>query len=72
MRTLAQVTVVGFSGVVLFKLAGALFFPMFGVLTAVLGLLFKLAMIMVVGYLVLTLFKRMRCGWNQHEDENED
>lgn len=72
MKTLAQVTVVGFSGVVLFKLAGALFFPMFGALMAVLGLLFKFALIMMVGYLVLTLFKRMRCGSKPDEDEDED
>ena len=53
MRMLGQVALLSFSGVVLWKVLGILFFPM-------VGALLKLALIMLVGYAVLTLFKRCR------------
>ena len=53
MRMFGQVALAGFSGVVLWKVLGILFFPM-------VGALLKLALIMLVGYAMLTLFKRCR------------
>ena len=51
----------GFSGVVLWKVLGILVLPM-------VGAVLKLALIMAVGYAILTLFKRYRTA----EDIDED
>ena len=61
MRMLGQVALAGFSGVVLWKVLGILVLPM-------VGLVLKLALIMAVGYAILTLFKRYRTT----EDVDED
>ena len=53
MKTLGQVALAGFSGVVLWKVLGLLVLPL-------LGVVLKLALIMAIGYAVLTLFKRYR------------
>lgn len=57
---LGQVALAGLSGVILWKVLGILLLPM-------VGALLKLALIMLVGYAVLTLFKRRRC-----ETEDDD
>ena len=61
MRMLGQVAVVGFSGVVLWRVLGILVIP-------VVGALLKLALIMLVGYAVLTLFKRCRRKTEEDDD----
>ena len=61
MRMFGQVALAGFSGVVLWKVLGILFLPM-------VGALLKLALIMLVGYAVLTLFKRSRCKTEDADD----
>ena len=61
MRMFGQVALLGFSGVVLWKVLGILFLPM-------VGALLKLALIMLVGYAVLTLFKRYRCKTEDADD----
>jgi hypothetical protein len=61
MRMFGQVALLGFSGVVLWKVLGILFLPM-------VGALLKLALIMLVGYAVLTLFKRSRCKTEDADD----
>ena len=61
MRMFGQVALLGFSGVVLWKVLGILFLPM-------VGALLKLALIMLVGYAVLTLFKRCRCKTEGADD----
>jgi hypothetical protein len=58
---LGRVAVSGFSGVVLWKVLGILVLPM-------VGAVLKLALIMAVGYAILTLFKRYRTA----EDIDED
>ena len=61
MRMFGQVALAGLSGVVLWKVLGILFLPM-------VGALLKLALIMLVGYAVLTLFKRSRCKTEDADD----
>ncbi len=61
MRMFGQVALLGFSGVVLWKVLGILFLPM-------VGALLKLALIMLVGFAVLTLFKRCRCRTEDADD----
>ena len=56
-----QVALAGFSGVVLWKVLGILFIP-------IVGTLLKLALIMLVGYAVMTLFKRHRCKTEDVDD----
>ena len=60
MRMLGQVALVVFSGVVLWKALGILVLP-------IVGSLLKLALIMMVGYAVLTLFNRCR---RKNDDED--
>ena len=48
-----QVALAGFSGVVLWKMLGTFVLPM-------VGMVLKFALVMAVGYTVLTLFKRYR------------
>ena len=53
MRMFGQVALTALSGVVLWNMLGMLVLPM-------VGLVLKFALIMAVGYAVLTLFKRYR------------
>ena len=61
MRMFGQVAVAGFSGVVLWKMLGIFVLPM-------VGTVLKFALIMAVGYAVLTLFKRYRTNGVVDED----
>ncbi len=65
MRMLGQVALAGFSGVVLWKVLGALVLP-------IVGMVLKFALIMAVGYAVLTLFKRYRTGSTASDGDDED
>ena len=58
MKSLGKVALIGVSGFVLFKLSTALFFPIFGLLIALLALAVKVAAIVVIGYFVMEWLKK--------------
>jgi hypothetical protein len=60
MRMVAQLSVAGIAGVLLIKLLGALMFPAIGIVIGILSMLFKIALVMIVGYVILSLIKRFR------------
>ncbi len=60
MRMVAQLSVAGVAGVLVMKLLGALMLPAIGILMGILSMLFKIALAMIVGYVVLSLIKRFR------------
>lgn len=60
MRMVAQLSVAGIAGVLLIKLLGALMFPAIGIIMGILSMLFKIALLMIVGYVILSLIKRFR------------
>jgi hypothetical protein len=64
----AQVTAAGIAGVLALKVVGFLVFPIIGLVFGVLGLLFKIALVMAVGYFVLELLKRVRGDEEVAED----
>ena len=60
MTMLGQVALAGFSAVVLWKVLGIVYSPMLGLLLGALTVLFKVAMMTVIGYAILSLFKHCR------------
>ncbi|MDE3002984.1 MAG: hypothetical protein OXU33_14395 [Gemmatimonadota bacterium] len=63
MKSLGKVAFIGVSGLVLFKLSTALFFPMFGLLIALVALAVKVAVVVAVAYFVMEWFKK-----DEHHD----
>ena len=63
MKSLGKVALVGVSGLVLFKLSTALFFPMFGLLMALVALAVKVAVVVAIGYFVMEWLKK-----DKHDD----
>ena len=57
---LGQVALAGFSAVVLWNLLETVLSSAFGLLLGALALLFKVALMVMIGYAVLSLFKRGR------------
>ena len=71
MKYAAQVTAVGLAGIVALKVAALFVFPIVGLVIGLLGLFLKIAMVMAVGYFVLSLIKRYR-GAEEVEIEDVD
>ena len=67
-KTAAQVTLAGAAGLLVMKFLGLLVVPVVGIVLGVFSMLFKVALVIVVGYVVLSLFKRFRDG---NDDEVE-
>lgn len=63
MKSLTRIAVVGFSGVVLFKLVTAVLLPALAIATALVMLLVKLAIAAAVLYFLYTIF------FDKNEDE---
>ncbi len=70
MKYAAQVTAVGLAGLVALKVAALLVFPIVGLVIGLLGLFLKIALVIFVGYFVLSLIKRLR-GEDEVETEVE-
>ena len=58
MKSLGKVAFIGVSGLVLFKLSTALFFPMFGLVIALVALAVKVAVVVAIAYFVMEWLKK--------------
>ncbi len=60
MKSFAQIALVGFAGLLSWKLLSGLVLPLFGLMAGLLGLIFKAAIIAAVGYFVINMIKNRR------------
>jgi len=57
MKSFGQVALVGFAGLLSWKLLSGLALPLFGMMVGLLGLVFKAAVFAIVGYFVVNMIR---------------
>jgi hypothetical protein len=60
MKMVAQLALAGLAGFVTLKLLGWLVLPILGLTVGIFGFLFKVVIVVLVGWIVLRLFRRER------------
>jgi len=60
MRSFAKVAIVGFTGVVLFKLFASILFPLLFLMAGLVALAVKLALLVAVAYFLYSLVRKPR------------
>ena len=60
MKSFGQVAMVGFAGLLSWKLLSGLALPLFGMVVGLLGLIFKAAVIAGVGYFVVNMIRNRK------------
>ncbi len=70
MMRFAQVTVAGVASIILLKLIATFLLPLLGIVMGFFALMFKVALVVLVGYLVYSFFRRRKC-W-EAEDAVEE
>jgi hypothetical protein len=67
MMRFAQVTVAGVASIILLKLIATLLLPFLGWVVGFIVLMFKVALVVLVGYLVFSFFRRRKCRTEEDE-----
>jgi len=69
MMRFAQVTVAGVASIILLKLIATFLLPLLGIVMGFFALMFKVALVALVGYLVYSFFRRRKCCEAEEEEE---
>lgn len=69
MMRFAQVTVAGVVSIILLKLIAMFLLPLLGIAMGFFALMFKVALVVLVGYLVYSFFRRRKCCEAEAEEE---